>query len=236
MLWHKTTGQGPNLVLLHGWGFSSEIFQNLVKRYKQSYRITVIDLPGHGRSQDINGGIEDWCNEIIQLIPQRPTILGWSLGGLLGIYIASKIQIQHLILVAATPNLVNKNNWKIGMKAEIFQQFSSNLKSDSTKTLKRFVNLQSKNKTQVKELYQAIQNYPPTDSALSVGLDILLNTDLQEIYKSLNNSKSAVLGTQDTLVPIAIEQWYKKYDTQTYTLRSGHLLFLDNKFQLPKKP
>ena len=235
MLWHKTTGRGPNLVLLHGWGFSSEIFQSLVERYKQSYRITVIDLPGHGKSSDVDGGIDDWCAEIIKLIPDKSTLLGWSLGGLLSIYIASKVTIEHLVLVAATPNLVNKNNWKIGMKNEVFHQFASNLKSDSTKNLKRFVNLQSKNKTQVKQLYEAIQKYPPSESALSIGLDILLNSDLREIYKSINIPKSAILGTLDTIVPDTIEGWYKDNNTKTYTFRSGHLPFLDEKFELPKQ-
>ena len=235
MLWHKTIGRGPNLVLLHGWGFSSEIFQSLVERYKQSYRITVIDLPGHGRSSDVEGGIDDWCDEIIKLIPDKSTLLGWSLGGLLSIYIASKVTIEHLVLVAATPNLVNNNNWKMGMRGDVFHQFASNLKSDSTKTLKRFVNLQSNNKTQVKGLYEAIKEYPPSDSALSIGLDILLNSDLRGIYKSIRTPKSAILGTLDTLVPDTIENWYKNNNTQTYTLRSGHLPFLDDKFELPKQ-
>ncbi len=234
MLWHKTIGRGPNLVLLHGWGFNSEIFQSLVERYKQSYRITVIDLPGHGKSSDVDGGIDDWCDEIIKLIPDKSILLGWSLGGLLSIYIASKLTIEHLVLVAATPNLVNKNNWKIGMKNEVFHQFASNLKSDSTKNLKRFVNLQSKNKTQVKQLYEAIQKYPPSDNALTIGLDILLNSDLREIYKSINIPKSAILGTLDTIVPDTIEGWYKDNNTKTYTIRSGHLPFLDEKFELPK--
>ena len=60
MLWHKTIGNGPSLVLLHGWAFNSDIFQSLVDKYKTNYRITVIDLPGHGRSNDVDGNIESW--------------------------------------------------------------------------------------------------------------------------------------------------------------------------------
>ena len=149
MLWHKTIGKGPNLVLLHGWGFSSDIFQNLIEKYKKSYCITVIDLPGHGRSDDVDGGLESWCEELIQFIPNKSILLGWSLGGLLSIYIATRIQLEHLILVAATPSLVNHENWKFGINSEIFHQFAINLKNDNTKTLKRFVGLQSKDKSQI---------------------------------------------------------------------------------------
>ena len=235
MLWHKTIGKGPNLVLLHGWGFSSDIFQNLIEKYKKSYCITVIDLPGHGRSDDVDGGLESWCEELIQFIPNKSILLGWSLGGLLSIYIATRIQLEHLILVAATPSLVNHENWRFGINSEIFHQFAINLKNDSTKTLKRFVSLQSKDKSQILEIYEAIQKYPTTDKALNIGLDILLNSDLQELYKKINIPKSVVLGSLDTLVPDEIEDWYKDNKTQTYLLRSGHLPFLDKTFKLPSR-
>ena len=58
MLWHRAIGEGQNLVLLHGWAFNSDIFNELVTKYKNDYCITIIDLPGHGRSPDIEGGIE----------------------------------------------------------------------------------------------------------------------------------------------------------------------------------
>ena len=124
MLWHKTIGDGPSLVLLHGWAFNSDIFQSLIDKYKAHYRITVIDLPGHGRSRDIDGNIESWCNELAKIIPEQSILLGWSLGGLLSTYIASQIEINKLILVAATPCLVNNENWNYGISSEVFDQFA----------------------------------------------------------------------------------------------------------------
>jgi len=48
MLYSSTYGAGENLVLLHGWGFSGSIFDKFIEKYKDLYRITTIDLPGHG--------------------------------------------------------------------------------------------------------------------------------------------------------------------------------------------
>ncbi|HBA27897.1 MAG TPA: alpha/beta hydrolase, partial [Gammaproteobacteria bacterium] len=42
MLYSSTIGIGPDLVLLHGWGFNSELFNDLIDRYKNQYRITMI--------------------------------------------------------------------------------------------------------------------------------------------------------------------------------------------------
>ena len=45
MLYSSTTGAGKDLVLLHGWGFNSDLFNNLINLYQDQYRITKIDLP-----------------------------------------------------------------------------------------------------------------------------------------------------------------------------------------------
>jgi len=232
MLWHKSIGSGPNLVLLHGWAFNSDTFQGLIDKYKETYRITIIDLPGHGRSADINGDIEDWCDEIIKYIPEHSILLGWSLGGLLATYIASKINLTKLILVAATPCLVNNETWHYGISSEIFNQFAINLKNDSTKSLKRFVSLQSKDKPQIQELYKSIQKYPASHSALNVGLEIIINSDLRDIYKKIQTPKISILGSLDTLVPVKIQSWYHSAGAKTTIIRSGHLPFLDEGFNL----
>ena len=232
MLWHKTIGNGPSLVLLHGWAFNSDIFQSLIDKYKTSYRITVIDLPGHGRSNDVDGNIESWCNELIKLIPEQSILLGWSLGGLLSTYIASQIEISKLILVAASPCLINNENWHYGINIEVFNQFAINLKNDSTKSLKRFVSLQSKNKSQLQELYKSIQKYPASNNALNNGLEIIINSDLRDIYKDIALPKTTILGSLDTLVPVKIKEWYEVVGSQTSIIHSGHLPFIDKDFKL----
>ena len=234
MLWHKTVGQGLDLVLLHGWGFSSDIFETLVARYKSEYRITVIDLPGHGRSDDVDGGIDEWCNTIINILPKNSILLGSSLGGLLSIKIASMTAIQRLVLVGASPSLTNHKDWQYGMESEVFSRFAQDLKKNYSKTLRRFVSLQSKDKSLMKTLFTGIEKYPPSSNAMTQGLSILLNTDLQEVFKAIKVPKSVILGELDMLVPRSIEPWYQAHGTQTKLLRSGHLPFLEKSFTLPE--
>ena len=234
MLWHKTVGSGPDLVLLHGWGFSSDVFESLVNRYKKEYCITVIDLPGHGRSSDVDGGIDEWCKVIIDLLPENTTLLGSSLGGLLAIKIASMSPIKHLILVGASPSLTNHGNWHHGMETEVFRRFAQDLKQNYSKTLRRFVSLQSKDKSLMKTLFTGIEKYPPSDNAMTQGLSILLNTDLQDTFKAINTPKSVILGELDMLVPRSIESWYNTHGAQIKLLRTGHLPFLEKSFTLPE--
>lgn len=233
MLYSQTTGSGSDLVLLHGWGFSSALFNDVVAKYQHQYRITTIDLPGHGKSKAIEGGINQWCRAIIQVLPDCPILLGWSLGGLLAMQIASQIPIRQLLLVATTPNFIQSKNWRYGIRAQHFEQFSKSLQRDLATGLKRFVQLQSQQKSTLKTLNQAIDDFPATVEMLNQGLKILLNTDLTHQLQQLKVPIQVVLGANDTLVPIAIQNWYAQQNIPTTTLDCGHLPFLHPAFCLP---
>lgn len=242
MLYNRTVGQGRALVLLHGWGFNAELFTALIERYKNQYCITVVDLPGHGRSDEIKGGMEEWCNEIIKILPQNPILLGWSLGGLLAINIANKIKISGLILVATTPKFVRSNDWVYGIDTDNFHQFSDALSLNLAKGLKRFVSLQTNDKTQLKTLNQSINALPASTKALNQGLEILLNSDFRHLFKQLKAPVQIILGNRDTLVPANIAHWYEHLSTSESSVKikrigvtildTGHLPFLHPDFNL----
>ncbi len=232
MLYSKTVGNGPELVLLHGWGFNSELFNNLIIKHQDQYRITKIDLPGHGRSDDVDGGLNEWCDAIIKILPKNPILLGWSLGGLLAINIASKIKTSKLILVASTPSFVQSDNWNYGIDKNNFEQFSNTLQLNLSKGLRRFVSLQTQDKSQLKSLNKYIDQYPATTKSLNQGLEILLLSDLTQLLLNLSTPIKAILGEKDTLVPNRISQWYTQENITVQQLNTGHIPFLDNDFLL----
>jgi pimeloyl-[acyl-carrier protein] methyl ester esterase len=165
-------------------------------------------------------------------LPDNPILLGWSLGGLLAINIATKIKISKLILVASTPNFVKNSSWKYGIDANNFTQFANTLNLNLSKGLKRFVSLQTQNKNQLKKLYQSIEALPATTTALNQGLDILLNTNLTKQLLELKIDKKVILGSKDTLIPSNIQTWYNRHNIQSLMLNTGHIPFLDTGFKL----
>ena len=49
---HVTTiGQGPWLVLLHGWALNSHVWDDVVPRLASEFTVVCVDLPGHGASE-----------------------------------------------------------------------------------------------------------------------------------------------------------------------------------------
>ncbi|NLN96701.1 MAG: alpha/beta fold hydrolase [Bacteroidales bacterium] len=47
-------GEGPDLVLLHGFTESLQIWNDFAEKLSQSFRVICIDLPGHGRSGNLS--------------------------------------------------------------------------------------------------------------------------------------------------------------------------------------
>ena len=237
-LWHKTFSNGkPPLVLLHGWGFSADIFTPLLETLGKQYELTLIDLPGHGRSQLIylagkQTYLQAWTEAIAPLIAQHSTIIGWSLGGLVGIKLAKLIPVKRLILLASTPCFVNNNTWNYGIDPHNFTQFSHALNQHQFNGLKNFVRLQAVGKNQLKSIEQSIKKYPTHLEALNQGLDILLTSDLRQNIKQLNTTTEVILGTKDTLVNAKISSWFEMNQIKCTQLSGGHLPFLHPNFQL----
>jgi pimeloyl-ACP methyl ester carboxylesterase len=48
----QVIGNGPVIVLLHGFPESAEVWKNFIRRLSPSFRVVAIDLPGHGLSEN----------------------------------------------------------------------------------------------------------------------------------------------------------------------------------------
>ena len=76
-------GEGKALVLLHGWGFNSQVWQGLFPKLLEKYAVYTVDLPGFGRSQIMDW--EEFKENFFKALPSMIAVLGWSMGGGYGI-------------------------------------------------------------------------------------------------------------------------------------------------------
>ncbi len=233
MLWHSTTNNSKQpLVLIHGWGFNADIFQSIISNLEQKYKVILFDLPGFGRSDFLKGGLNEWLDIIVKIIPLNSIIVGWSLGGLVAIKIAEIITTKKLILLASSPCFVRKKDWQYGISTDNFIQFAKELNINAIKTLQNFASLQTKNKQYLNTINRNIAKYKISTKALNQGLDILLTNDLRDNFINLKCQKQGILGKYDTLVSAKISKWYKEQNIDYYIIKSGHLLFLNEDFKL----
>ncbi|MEP6595192.1 MAG: alpha/beta hydrolase [Ginsengibacter sp.] len=98
-IFYRVSGQGKTVVLIHGFGEDGNIWNDIVKKLKNDFRVIVPDIPGSGRStilkdEDTPILIDDYAEVIIHVLKNEPennfVIIGHSMGGYIALAIAEK--------------------------------------------------------------------------------------------------------------------------------------------------
>ena len=229
-------------VLLHGWGMNQGVWQ-LIKpelEFLYSGKVHCLDLPGYG-DHDVSLDpytLHDAAQLVSQQLKPQSVLMGWSLGGLFAIYIAKHWpeKVSKVILVASTPFFVEQLPWE-GIKPKVLTQFKEQLLQERSKTIERFLAIQAMGsesaRDDVKQLKQLLsQSPPPSNQALSVGLDILQSEDLRELFSHCPVAISGIFGRLDSLVPYrAIEKMVALNSDFEYEVidKASHAPFISHK-------
>lgn len=109
----ESGGSGPPVLLIHGNSSCKEIFRNqLDGPIGRRRRLIAIDLPGHGRSSDARNprrsysmpGYADMAVEVLDILGvNRFAVLGWSLGGHIGLEMFQRHAGMTGLLATGTP-------------------------------------------------------------------------------------------------------------------------------------
>jgi 2-succinyl-6-hydroxy-2,4-cyclohexadiene-1-carboxylate synthase len=136
----------PPLLLLHGWMGNCADYLEIIEVLKSRYYCIAIDLPGHGKTEviegDISYGFIHTATGIIQLLDSlgigRTSIAGYSFGGRLALYLALEFpdRFDRVILESASPGL----NSEIDRHARIIQdwQIIDRLETDNFANFVRY--------------------------------------------------------------------------------------------------
>lgn len=235
-LFSETSGQGPDLVLLHGWGIHSSVWQSVVSKLNQEFKVTIIDLPGFGRSESLcDYSVENIIKHLLEVAPAKAIWLGWSLGGLLATKIAAEYpdRVEKLICVASSPKFLKTADWP-GINIEILLKFAEQLHSDYKATLNRFLLLQfyglPLNKEMLRWLQSSLFLYgSPSMQTLQEGLNLLQNLDYRVEVEKINCPILYILGRLDTLVPAILAEKLQQFSRRIETVilpKASHALFL----------
>jgi len=224
-LFKNILGEGTDIVLLHGWGMHSGIWQSLpqqlAQQMTQQHRITTIDLPGHGNSSATikTDTLEKLAETIAPHLPTQAIIIGWSLGGMAAMQLALMLpeKISRLILITSSARFTQTNNlninqtghWPHAMAPEVLQQFSQMLQQDPQATLRRFLSLQLRGCDNERELLRQLlqllnQSDMPNNDALRDTLNILAKSDLRHQIKNINCPVRLIYGQHDRIVPSSV--------------------------------
>jgi pimeloyl-ACP methyl ester carboxylesterase len=110
-LYYETQGSGRPMILLHGGLGSGEMFGPILPTLAGRHQVIAVDLQGHGRTADIDRPIDIrfMADDIAALIDhlglEKPDLVGYSLGGGVAFFTASKYPEKVGKLVMASANI-----------------------------------------------------------------------------------------------------------------------------------
>ena len=202
-------GNGPPLVLLHGWAMHGGVFAPLVARLRAVRTLHVVDLPGHGHSVGCHVplALEPCTEAVARAVPEGAPWCGWSLGGLVALHAAATRPdaVPALAMLCASPRFVRGDDWKYGVSAEIFRDFAAGLRSDYRGTLDRFVALEAFGSEHARDEIRALRDElfarcEPAAAVLADGLELLESADLRHVLPGLRAPSLWLAGRRDRLV------------------------------------
>jgi pimeloyl-[acyl-carrier protein] methyl ester esterase len=239
-LYVETTGSGPALVMLHGWGLNGRVWDGVRDALASHFTLHIVDLPGHGRSGHVRvDSFQTWLNDVAEVIPDGAHLMGWSLGGHTALALAARFpqKVARLITICCTPRFVEAPDWPQGKRRAVLADFARRLGSNYAATIRNFLALQALNQPAMRDTIRTLQDAVPAHGAPSVealgaALSILETSDIRAEVVTIQQPTLVIQGDHDALTSTASADWLRTHvPHSTYVLieHAAHAPFLSHR-------
>ena len=205
----ETAGGGRPVVLIHGWTMSGRFFQRQVPELSASFQVVVPDLRGHGASEKALYGhtvpqyAADLHAILAELSVQRPVLVGWSMGAMVGYeYLSAygKDAVAGLVIVDQPPSDFAWEGYEFGVfTMDELRQMNEQLQQDQAAVVDEFTQLMlhDPDTEALKWMAAEILQVPPV-----IGSTILLDQtlrDYREFLPQIDVPSLVLFGEDDKL-------------------------------------
>jgi pimeloyl-[acyl-carrier protein] methyl ester esterase len=238
-IYYECSGHGPDVVLVHGWGLHGGVWADVARGLAKECRVTVPDLPGHGRSRDYRPREFTpavLAEEVRHVLPGPAVWVGWSLGAFVALGAAQEFPqaVAKLVLVGATPKYVQSPDWPHAMALSVLQQFARNLEQDYAATLTRFLSLQAggEDREVLRRLREEMFRHgQPPVAALRDGLQLLEREDFRAALPAIGAPALVIHGERDRFASLEAARFLAGHLPQArleIVRAAGHAPFLSH--------
>lgn len=189
-------GNGPDVILLHGWGQNIAMMKPVADHLQQHFRVFVIDFPGFGESDEPKEpwGVPEYAMMLREFIEKleikEPILLGHSFGCRVAITYASMYPVKQMLLTGAA-GIPNKKTTKDYVRIYTF------------KTLKHLCKLPGL--TQYQEALRqhfGSSDYKNTSGVMRTSFVKIVNHDVRPMLSKLKMPVLLVFGEKDDATPL----------------------------------
>lgn len=233
---YEVTGSGDRtLLLLHGWGGSTENWIPVVRDFQKSFRVINVDFPGFGKSPEPETGwsVTEYANltrEFIHSLGVRNVdVMAHSFGGRVALLL-SKMEpglIKKQVLTGCAGLPPKKSASAKAMKS-VFNIFSGLL--DNTITRKIFG---EKNVIALRDKFRHMfgsADYKNASPMMRETFKRVISQDLTDCLSSVSASTLLIWGANDTATPLWMGQKMEKEIKDAGLVvfeNAGHFAYLE---------
>jgi pimeloyl-ACP methyl ester carboxylesterase len=239
-IYYKVFGNGPALVLLHGFLESSSIWKNLVEPLSEKYTVIIIDLPGHGKSETIAEVhtmelMAKAIHELLLSLKISDAILaGHSMGGYVALAYTELFEekVSKLILLNSTTDVdteerkLNRNRAVeiINQEKKSFLNMAiANLFSPTSRL--RFAK-------EIEGLKKEAYGFPPKGIIANIK-GMRDRKDRINVLKKFPRTKWIICGNEDPVIPLSSSKSISKETNSKLKILSGsHMSWLENEEEI----
>jgi len=210
----RELGDGPPLVLVHGWAMSSAVFAEVMTPLAETRRVLAVDLPGHGESDSapaytLAGLARDVAAWLVDVGINQCALLGWSLGGQVAMQLATDrpLLVDRLLLINSTPRFTVTAGWAGGLPEGQVRAMERQLRRNYELAMSDFFAQMFEGESLPRDRYREMIRFAVRSRQLPAAvdvlgcLDILRDTDLRSLLPSLNLPVLVHYGGRDIITP-----------------------------------
>jgi pimeloyl-ACP methyl ester carboxylesterase len=227
---YRRVGDGPEVLVLHGWGARIEAVSPIVDALARQCTVYAPDLPGFGETEPPprqpwgNADYESWTRSLMAALGlQRPSIVGHSRGATIAIKLAAEHPdlVDKLILIDAA-GIKPRRTWRYRRRvaaAKFAKHGSRLLGAPGRRWRERVI------ERNASEDYKSAGEMRPT-------LVRLVNEDITELLPSVRASTLLIWGDRDDATPLRDGQTMERLipDAGLVVFEgAGHFSYLDER-------
>ncbi|WP_240378039.1 alpha/beta fold hydrolase [Bacillus piscicola] len=227
---YHVSGEGADVVLLHGWGANIQAFAPVHQSLEKNFRVWSLDFPGFGESDEppepwTVGDYTVMLEKFLQKLEiDQPILVGHSFGGRVSIKYAANHPVRKVILVDSA-GIKPKRKPMYYVKVYTYKTFKKLLKLPIINRYENDILTKVKGKL-------GSADYKNVSGIMQQTMVKVVNEDLQHHLPHIKAPVLLVWGEQDEATPVADGKLMEKLipDAGLVVLENaGHYSYLDKR-------
>jgi len=222
----------PRMIMLPGWSMDRSVWGSFSEGLSSQFELEHVDWT----DVESTGSFREKARDrILKAEKRKVVLLGWSLGAIAALEIASEMpeHLDSMVLISPTARFTQDrmSGYRSGWSAKVLDRMIKKLALEGKETVESFRENLLSESDRIKMTQGILEDQPPqADYKLRLGLEYLKEADLRERICRIKVPTLMVHGEEDEIVPSEASKYMAERNPDCFKLRTiegcGHIPFL----------